>query len=277
MVSTIRKIFYLLKAGDKLKLFILFLMMLLGASLEVIGVGMIPVFVSIIATPEKVLNIEQLTPVWEFLKIENSGDLLIYGSIILIIVFILKNAYFLFYNYIKARFIYLRFASIGSNLFRCYMYAPYDFHLKRNTSELLRNVTQETIIMANHVIAPLLMIAMDVVLITGIFAMLLLLEPLNTFIVFIILGGGGALFLRFLRERIRKYGKTAQIDRDLMIRSVNEGLGGFKDARVLNREKWFCQRFSNNIKRYGKSQTFNQAASSANKPVIETIAITGLL
>ena len=277
MVSTIRKIFYLLRAGDKLKLFILFLMMLLGTLMEIIGVGMIPIFVSIIATPEKILNIERLMPVWAYFDIESSGDLLVYGSLALIVVFILKNAYLLFYNYIKSRFIFRRFASIGSNLFKYYMYAPYEFHLKRNTSELLRNVTQETLIMTNHVLAPFLVITMDIVLITGIFGMLLWVEPLNTLIIFIILGGGGALFLRFLRGRIRKFGKAAQIDRDRMIRSVNEGLGGFKDARILNRENWFCQRFTKNIKSYSISQTFNQVSSMANKPVIETIAITGLL
>ena len=277
MFLTLKKIFALLHAGDKFKLFILFLMMLMAALLEVIGIGMIPVFVSIIAAPETILNIEWLIPVRAMLGIETGGDLLIYGAIFLIVVFILKNLYILFYNYIKIRFIWSRFSSIGSNLFKCYMYAPYDFHLRRNTSELLRNVTQETSMLTNHVISPFLVIAMDVVLITGIFTMLIWMEPLNTLIVFVILGGGGALFLRLLRKKIRIYGKTALNDRMKMIRSVNDGLGGFKDARVLNREKWFFQRFSNNIKSYGKSQMFNQVASMATKPVIETIAITGLL
>ena len=251
--------------------------MLISAILEVIGIGMIPVFVSIIATPDTILNIEWLLPMWEKFGIETSGDLLVYGAIFLIGVFSLKNIYLLFYGYIKARFIWLRFASIGSNLFKYYMYAPYDFHLRRNTSELLRNVTQETSMLANHVISPLLMIIMDVVLITSIFAMLIWMEPINTLIVFVILGGGGALFLRIIRKKMRFYGKTALNDRAKMIRSVNDGLGGFKDARVLNREQWFHKKFSNNIKSYGKSQTFNHVVSMANKPVIETIAITGLL
>jgi ATP-binding cassette, subfamily B, bacterial PglK len=80
-----------------------------------------------------------------------------------------------------------------------------------------------------------------------------------------------------LRERIRKYGRKAQNERENMIRSVNEGLGGFKDARVLNREKWFYKRFANRIKNYGRLQIFSEAASMANKPVIETIAVSGLL
>ncbi len=277
MTSTLKKLLTLLQAGDIFKLFILFLMMMIGALLEIIGIGMIPVFVTIIATPDTVLEIEWLMPVWTRLGIETGGDLLVYGAIFLIVVFILKNAYLLVYHYIQARFIWMRFASISSNLFKRYMFAPYEFHLKRNTSELLRNVTQETRYLTRNVMAPLLKITKDLVLITGIFALLLWSEPLNTLIVFVIVGGGAALFLRLIRERTQKYGKTAQNDRGNMIRSVNEGLGGFKDARVLNREKWFHKRFTNNVKSFAKSQTFSQAASMANKPVIETIAVSGML
>jgi hypothetical protein len=60
-----------------------------------------------------------------------AGDLLVFGAIILIGVFIIKNLYFLLYNYTQSRFIWLRFASIGSNLFRHYMNAPYEFHLSQ--------------------------------------------------------------------------------------------------------------------------------------------------
>ena len=277
MLSNLKKILFLLPPGDKFKLFILSLMMLLAALLEVIGIGMIPVFVTIVAKPDTVLKIEWLMPVWAWLGIETDGDLLVYGAILLIGVFILKNAYLLVFNYIQARFIYLRLASIGSNLFKRYMYAPYEFHLKRNTAELLRNITNETIHLTKGVITPLLKIAKDLVLIAGIFAMLLWLEPLISLFVFVILGGGGFLFIGLLKKRTQKYGKIAQNERGNMIRSVNEGLGGFKDARVLNREKWFYKRFSDNIRSFGRSQVFSEAASMANKPVIETIAISGML
>ncbi|MGF1584838.1 MAG: ABC transporter ATP-binding protein [Bacteroidales bacterium] len=277
MTTTIKKILRLLHAGDKIKLVLLLMMMLLAALLEVVGIGMIPVFISIIAVPDTVLEIEWLMPIWEMFGIENSGDLLVYGSIFLIVVFILKNTYILFYNYIQTRFIFLRLTSIASNLFKLYMYAPYEFHLKRNSAELLRNITNETMHLVNGVLYNLLKIAKDLVLITAIFGMLLWLEPVISIVVFLLLGGGGALFIMVIRERIRKYGQLAQKERANMIRSVNEGLGGFKDARVLGREKWFYKRFFTNIKSFSKAQIFSDIASLANKPVTETIAISGLL
>lgn len=277
MTSTIKKIFSLLHAGDKIKLFILLLMMLLAALLEVVGIGMIPVFVSIVAAPGMIMEIEWLAPLLERLGIVTGEDLLVYGAIFLIGAFILKNTYIIFFNYIQSRFIYARLASIGTNLFRLYMHAPYEFHLKRNTSQLLRNVYNETLHLVNGVLTPFLSITKDLVIIIGIFILLLWMEPLISLIVFVMLGGGGAIFLKLLRERTKRYGLQAQDERANMIRSINEGLNGFKDARILNREKWFYNRFSVNVKSFCKSQRFSYLANVASKPVLETMAVSGLL
>jgi ATP-binding cassette, subfamily B, bacterial PglK len=74
-------------------------MMLFRALLEVVGIGMIPAFVTIVATPNTVLKMEWLVPVWTRLGIETGGDLLVYGALFLIGIFIVKNLYLLFYNY----------------------------------------------------------------------------------------------------------------------------------------------------------------------------------
>ncbi len=277
MIAQIRKIFTLLPAGDKFKLLILLLMMLLAALLEVIGIGMIPVFVSIVAAPHLIMEIEWLKPLLERSGINTGEDLLVYGAIFLIGVFILKNTYIMFFNYVQSRFIYARLASIGINLFIHYMHAPYEFHLKRNTSELLRNVYNETLHLINGVLTPILKISKDLIIITGIFIMLFWVEPITSLIVLVLLGGGGAIFLKMIREKTKKYGLQAQKERDNMIRSINEGLGGLKEVRILNREKWFYKRFAVNVKSFCKSQRFSYIAKLANKPVMETIAISGLL
>ena len=277
MLNTIKKILFLLPASDHLKLGILISMMFFSALLEVVGIGMIPVFVSILESPDRLLETEWLSPVWDILGISDGGDLLIWGSIALIGVFVFKNAYMVFYKYTQNRFLWNRFTMIGSNLFKRYMSAPYQFHLGQNTSKLLRNVTQEAQYLSNNVMKSILRLLMDGVLIFSIFLLLLWVEPLITVAVAFLLGGGGGLFLKFLKNKTRSYGSTAQEDRELMIRSVNEGIGGVKEAKVLNREGWFYERFKHHISRYSDSQVFRQTAGQSTKPVIETISVTGML
>ncbi len=277
MYDLIRKLFSLLPRADRWKLGALLLMMLVGSVLEVVGIGMIPVFISIIASPDRVLDVEWLAPVFAYLEIEDGGDLLVYGGLLLITVFAVKNAYILAFRYIEARFIYNRFVTIGSGLFERYMTAPYTFILSRNSSELLRNVTNETKYLAKNIMAPLLKLGMDVLLITGTVILLLLVDPWMTLAAIVLFGLAGGGFLKAIRTRMQRHGKRAQNDRRMMLQAVGEGIGGIKDIKVLGREKWFSRRFKRYISSYSKAQIFRQVSSAATKPVLETLSVAGML
>jgi len=252
-------------------------MMILASLLEIAGIGMITVFASIVAHPGTILERDTLGSFLEAVGIATNDDLLIYGAIFLILIFLIKNSYIVFFKYIKARFLWNRFSIIGNNLFKQYMKGPYEFHMHRNSSELLRNITQETQYLITNVLSPGLIIAMESILILSIFIFLLIIQPVITIGVAVIIGGGAGLFLKFIKNRTKKYGIIAQEERKMMIHSVNEGLGGLKDARVLGREDWFAERFKGRITNYSRSRIFKEFTSKITKPVLETIGVTGIL
>lgn len=198
-------------------------MMLFAALVELVGIGVIPGFVAIVAAPETALEFEIMQPVLSLFNISTAEDILIFGATVLIAVFLLKNIYLIFYHYIMTKFIYNRFVIIGSNLFKKYMLAPYEFHLTQNTAVLLRNVTQEALHLSSQVMLPLLKLMMETVLVIAIFISLLLIEPIITIGIFFLIGSGGILFLRLIKEKTSRYGDIAQQDRGLMIKAVNEG------------------------------------------------------
>lgn len=251
--------------------------MVFGAMLEVIGIGVIPLFVAALTNPDILFNHEFAGPWLETAGIEDAQSLLVYGAVIMITAFTVKNTYLIGLRYVISRFVFNRFSSISSRLFKAYMNAPYTYHLKRNSSELLRNTTQETQYMARQFMFPLLKMIMDGVIITGILIFLLFIEPLITLMAIALLGGGGGLYVQLIRNRIRRHGVRAQNERGNMIRDVNEGLGGLKDIKVLNRESWFTGRFSKHIKSLARTLVFNQVARQSTKPVMETIAVGGIL
>jgi len=101
VIVTLKKLFYVLPKGDVLKLFVLFMLMLVAAALEVAGIGMIPAFVAIVADPARVLSAEWLQPVINMLNISNSQDLLIWGTAALVGIIILKSVYVIVFNYFE--------------------------------------------------------------------------------------------------------------------------------------------------------------------------------
>lgn len=277
MIETFKKLFEILPDSDKWKFAALFLMMLIGMLLEVIGIGMIPVFISAVADPEMVLEHEWGGTVASYLGINNSQDLLLYGGIGLVVAFFVKGCYLLWFNYVKSKFVYNRFSIISSSLFKTYLTAPYTFHLNRNTAELIRNVTSETRYISNNVMMPSMNILMESITALGIFSLLFFSEPFITFISFIVIGGGGWLLLRSFRTKFRNYGQLASKERSRMIQGVNEGLGGFKEVTVMNRQSFFFKRFDEFVKNLTTAEIFKDVANNASKPTIEFIAVAGMI
>ena len=277
MKETLRKIFYILPERDSIRIFILFLMMMIAAGLEVAGIGMIPAFVSIVASPDQVLDYELTKPLLSFLSIDTAQELLIWGSVILVGIFVLKSTYILFFNFIEARFIFNRRYKLSHRMMTAYMQAPYTFHLRRNTAELLRNITQEINIFVSIVVTQILTMAREGIMTISILGFLFLMEPLITLIVIAISGLGAGSFIFFARIKLKKYGIEQQGYRGEMIRAVNQGLGGIKDSRVLNREPEFIEKFRSVVFKSSKLGALTRFIKQIPKPLVETSAVIGMM
>ena len=271
------KLFYLFAKKDRIKLVGLFVMMIIASLFEVLSIGAIPALVGILADADEVLADERFAWAWELFNIEDARQLLIFGSVFLICSFLLKNGYVAIYKYILTRFIYKRYAYFGDQLFNKYLHAPYEFHLGRNSAQLLRNVTQETQLLIKQFLMPLLKMMLDVIVIIAVFLFLLFFEPIITLVVFGILGGASLGFLRLLRSNISKYGKQEQTFRGRMIQSVNEGIGGLKVAKVTGRLGFFRDQFKSDIGKTANASRFREFMSQLTLPLIETIAVIGML
>ena len=277
MASLLKKIFYILPKGDSVKLIIILLLMLIAAVLEVVGIGMIPAFVAIVADPEKVLALEWIKPLFRMVNISDSRDLLIGGSIALVAVFIVKSLYIIAFNYFEARFIYNRRYLISDRLMSAYMQAPYIFHLQKNTAELYRNVGHEINVFINSVVSNILKMCREGVMALAILIFLFIMEPLITLIVISLSGIGAGTFILLNKKKMKEYGEEEQERRVGMVKAVYQGLGGIKEARVLNREEEFIRKFRVEARKSTRLLAYIRFIQQIPRPVIETTAVMGML
>ncbi len=277
MIDSLKKIFKLFPGKDRVKLLILFFMMLVSSFLEVLGISVIPAFVVAVAEPDRIL---ELNIVGDFLKsigITSSESLVIYGAILLIVVYITKNVYLVFYQYLKKKFVANRGVYLQNRIFKAYLTAPYTFHLHRNSAETLRNVTAEVNKVINGTILPFMDVALKVTMFVFIIGTLMYLEPLITLATILLLGVCGYFFLRLTQEKTRDYGRKDRNARKSMNKVVLQGLGGFKDSRVLAREKMFLKQYDHYAKISRTASIFKAVVKSMPKPIIETLLVVGIL
>jgi ATP-binding cassette subfamily C protein len=249
----------------------------IGAFLEVAGIGAVPAFIATLAVPEKVRALPYAEDVLGFLGITTGAELVIWGAVGLILVFALRAGYLIFLSYAQIRMTEHHRVRIADMLFQAYMRAPYEFHLGRNTAELLRNVNTETRQIITGVINPILTLTLNAMMTICIVGLLVYATPWSGLVAVGIVGGGSWLFLRLVRHRMKKYGEEARTERKKSIQAVNQGLGGFVDARVLGVEGALVKDFRDSIARYAEYDRFRQFIGKLSNPLLEFIAVAGLM
>jgi ATP-binding cassette subfamily C protein len=276
-MTSLRNLWSLFTPRERLHSLALLFMMLVGAVFEMIGVGAIPVFVGLLARPEQFVKYTFVADTLRTLGIQTQHELVIWSGYGLLVLFLVKNVYLALLMYLQGRFVFNRFISLSTQLFDGYLRAPYTFHLQRNTAELLRNTNQDTTAAVIYVFTPGLLLVMEALVVLSLITLLVLVEPLISLLAFAVLGGSSFLFWTMVRRRTRELGLLQQQERRWMIQTVNEGLGGIKDAKVLNRESHFLAAYRRSVTEFARTSRFDKLVSQLPRPFIETIAVGGLL
>ena len=277
MRSILPKLSYLLSAREKRNAAILFVLTWIGALLDVVGVGAIPAFVGVISMPERLLERAPVRAAYDALGMTSTDEMVMWAALALIVVFVVKNLYLTFLAYVGARYNSNRRVSISNRLFRAYLRSPYTFHLQRNTAELLRNTNSESGSIVSGVMTPLMTLAQETLTLVFVFVLLMLVEPVVTLVVFGVLGAVTVVFYRVTRTKIGEYAKESQRHRKLSVQAVNQGLGGFKDARVLGREGFFLSSYSESTAFQAEAERYKAVISALPRLFLETIAVAGML
>jgi ATP-binding cassette, subfamily B, bacterial PglK len=277
MFEMIRKMTALLTPKERRQAVVLFGLMVVGAILEMMGVGAIPLFISLLADPAILHRVPAVEALADRLGLDTPQELILGGAIALFVLFFLKNLFLLGLSWVQARYVFGRQVHIARRLLRGYLFSPYTFHLRRNTAELLRNSNEDAFNLVGSGLMPLLTLAMEGLTVMGILLLLVFVEPVTSLTAFLILGATTALFLRLLRSRTLRYGKAMHEGRLKMIQAVNEGLGGIKVTKVLGREQAFLDTFVEAADTYAVSGRVRQLLSEGPRLLLETIGIASLL
>lgn len=279
MWHSLTKLISLLSGAERRSLALLVVLMLVEAMLEMAGVAVVPLYITVLAYPDKLIDNPLLRAAlsreWrEWLSREH---LLVWGGVAMFVLYGVKTAYVVFLAYWKARFAQTRALKLGTRLFSAYLRAPYIFHLRNNSSELQRNINQECQQLAVRVLMPMVEFISNIFILIGISAVLFAILDLR---VLLWLGGFlgvGIGIATLLQNRVKRLGVEAQKHRGMLIRSVTEGLGGVKEILVLGRAEYFLARLRAALLNVFRIQRTMQIVQRAIPQLIELTGIFGLI
>jgi ATP-binding cassette, subfamily B, bacterial PglK len=277
MRDILRKLNYLFTARNRRHAALLFVMMIVGSLLEVIGIGAIPAFVALIASPEVLTQYPIAERLIAFLNIEDQAGLVIWGAGALVVIFIVKGAYKVFLTAVKARFTQHRRVELQRRLLRAYLHGPYPYHLGQNSTRLLHTLDSETGKVVTGSFTPILTITMEGLVLVMTVGLMFAVEPVISLAVVFMLAVVSGTYFQLVKPKLTHLAKTQQKHHRRQFKTVQQGLHGIKDTKVLGRESYFLDEFQISAYVRAREARHLEVIKAVPRLLLETVVIITML
>ena len=253
-------------------LIILLLGMFVAAVMEMIGLGSIPMFIMIIIDIDILINKYPDFFANDYIVSLEQNYITIFGGIILILIFVIKNIYLSLFLFFQGKVIKILRTHVRNTLFKNYIRSPYNFHIKKNPSILIRNIINSVEGAINTIIGTLVITRESLVLIV-IFILLFLNEPMVSISVFMTLSLICLVYMFFTKKTLIYRGEQVQLLKGDTLRTLNHTFGSIKETKVLNRENYLTNLFMRQVNEMEKHSFFTYFLSVIPRLFLEFIAV----
>tara|TARA_A100001015_G_scaffold226189_1_gene255437 strand:+ start:373 stop:2145 length:1773 start_codon:yes stop_codon:yes gene_type:complete len=269
----IKNLLLYLSQKDLFSLFLITILIILGNLLEILSIGTIPIFLKLALDPSDVIEkapdfTHELINKLDF----NQNNFLIIFSIILMIVFILKNLYLFGIHYYQKKFFKDLRIRNSDKLLNFYFSQPYSFFLSNNPAYMLRSLSSD-LDLANSYIESILNVLREFLIVLFIFVLLLLVNTVVSLsVLFGIIFFSSITFLSF-KKKLSSLAKANFEERGKQIKIVDQIFGNIQEIKILLKEKFFFDKFKMNIIQLKYNDFFHQLFTKAPRLIFELLAV----
>lgn len=247
---------------------VLLFLMLCGVFLEMLGIGLILPSVSAVLDTDSVRG---------YINFKETSDFEIIALFmsLLVLSFLIKTIFLVFLSWKQASFSYNTGAYLSKKLLGIYLRQPYLFHTKKNSAELIRNLTLE-VNMFTQVLTALLIIITEITVVIGLIVIVLYVDPraaLSALAIFFLFG---YLLEKILRNKLSSWGVQRQEMDYERLKSIQQALGGIKTTKILAKEKEFEERYSYPNSEIAKLAIRSQTVQAFPRLWFELLAVSVL-
>ena len=243
MLDNFKHLRQLLEKSEKRNILIFIPLTLLLVLIETLSVGLIVPIITFFFESENFGNLNFLN---NFLQDIPKNDLLKYLLCSLVFIYLIKNLYVIYYNWIRMRFANFVQLRISSQLLKIYFRAPYSKIFHKNSAELLRNIQVETAKVRN-IINHMIILLSEILIVIGIAILLFLINFNIVFYAFIYITLSFIIYYLLIRNKVKKLGFENQRITQNFLRSILQKISSLKLVRIFLNDRYFLKEFEEDM------------------------------
>ena len=270
------KLNFIISENHKKKLLILVFLLIIGMFLETIGIGIILPILQIILDPNIIYDVIFFKEILNYLGINQNEKIIFFVLGILIAVYFIKSIYLILLTFIQKRLLANILRYLTNTLFSSYLNEEYSFHLKNNSSALIKNLQAEVSLFTSYLSSIISIITEGVLLIAVVFTIIYF-EPVAAITLFLFFSILALLFHQLTKTKISKWGQEREKADKHLLKNIFESISGIKEIKLLNKEDFFQKLLEKQTKLKADIYTKQLTLNSIPRHYLELVSISGVV
>ena len=279
-MQTLKRLLYFLSYQERKQAYLLLIMIIIMALLDMLGVASILPFMAVLSNPSLIQTNIILNTAFKFLGrfgIETNQEfLLVLGGIIFVLL-IISLTFKALTTYVQVRFVRMREYSISKRLVMEYLNQSYSWFLSRNSADLGKTILSEVQTVIASGLYPLIDLVAKSFIVITIITLLVVVDPKLALIVSLSFGSTYLFIFYFVRNFLNTSGEERLKNNQLRFTAVSEAFGAAKEVKVGGLEETFIKSFSKSAKIYARTIASSMVLAILPRFILEAIAFGGIL
>ena len=272
----LKKLSAILDRGQKIRILGLMVLILIGGLLETASASLILPLVSAILDEEKFAENRYVMQIRELLGIESIRTFTLCMLGFIIAIYIFKAVFLILQTYLLARFANKNRARCTTNLLWQFLHRPYEYYLYAETSDIIRTIYGDMDNIFN-LLLQCMNFASELVVSLCLGVFLLITDWKMCLLMVILLGVLTLINVKVIKKHLNIAGEGSRITQAGMYKWILQGASGIKDVKVLRKEYYFTDRYSDSAEGYADNQIKYNVLTNLPRLLIEAVAILGIL
>ncbi len=275
-MGMIRKLKKVLNKKQKRFVGVLIVLIIIEGLLETLGVSMILPIMTVVTDSKSFETNKLIVALSNFLGIRSQRTFVVTLLFGMAGIFVVKNLYMLWVNYVKNKFITDSQYETSGNLLNIYLHKDYPFFLNESTSNILRTVYSDTGSVFSLLLNAIgILTELAVCLFLGV--TIFLVDWKMTLVIVGVLAFAMMITNLALHRLLNGVGTNSRKYQALMYKSILQSMENIKDVKVFAKENSFLREYIGNGKIYYQYMLKNAVFGGIPKLVVETACIAGVM
>lgn len=276
IIRVLKKYRQIMNRGQKLRVGIIVVMMLIGGILETMSVSLILPLVTAIMKPDFLETNQLARAVCDIFDLHSINSFMILVMIGLMLLYIVKNVFLYLEYYTQIRFVCNNRFALQQRLMHSYLSKPYEYFLNENTAEIMRVIQLDTD-GAFLLLQTLMSLFTELIICVALVATIIVVDYSMALMAASILMLLMIFLAKIMKPILRNAGIQYQENSTITNKWLLQAMQGIKEVKVGSREIFFVEQYSKAGIKSIESEKKKKVLDNVPRLMIETITIVAML